>query len=289
MRHFSSCVICSLALVGLLFSSGASAVPADGKAAPVGNTAPTDGSYVLRPNDQIQIEVYDEPDLSGTKNILKTGQAAFTFIGSVEIAGLSVTAATAKIRELYAKDYLVDPKITLSVIGYATEFISVIGAVRTQGPIPIPVAGNLDLATAMATCGGVTESADPARILLVRASGTTTTYDMASINNGASARVKLQSGDRIIVSQSAFVGKSITVLGQVGKQGPIAFPTTGKLDLVNAIAMAGGLTPLANPKKVSINRKGVVTVVNYKEISQKGDRPYPLQPGDIVIVIESWL
>jgi protein involved in polysaccharide export with SLBB domain len=79
------------------------------------------------------------------------------------------------------------------------------------------------------------------------------------------------------------------MLGQVGRQGPLAFPPSGKLDLVNAIAMAGGLTPLANPKKVTINRKGVLTVVDYKEISQRGDRPYPLQPDDIVIVAERWL
>jgi polysaccharide export outer membrane protein len=229
--------------------------------------------------------VYEEPDLSVQVRILKTGQASFPLIGSVEIGGLSVAAAATKIRELYAKDYLVDPKLTLTVDEYATEFISVIGAVKIPGQIPMPVAGRLDLASAMATAGGLTENADANGIQLVRASGTTSNFSMSSIN-GASGRVQLEAGDRIIVNQSAFVGKTMSVLGQVGKPGPIAFPLNGRLDLVNAIAMAGGLTELANPKKVTINRKGSVTTVDFKVISQRGDQPFLLQPDDVVTVAE---
>jgi polysaccharide export outer membrane protein len=196
-----------------------------------------------------------------------------------------VTAAASRIRELYAKDYLVDPKLTLTVDEYATEFISVIGFVKSPGQIPMPVSGRLDLASAMATAGGLAENADANNIQLVRASGTTSNFSMSSIE-GASGRIQLAAGDRIIVNQSAFVGKSLTVLGQVGKPGPVAFPLNGRLDLVNAIALAGGLTELANPKKVTINRKGTVTVVDFKVISQRGDRPLMLQPDDVITVAE---
>ena len=154
-----------------------------------------DVTYVLRPNDTIRLAVYEEPDLSVQVRILKTGQASFPLIGSVEIGGLSVSAAAAKIRELYAKDYLVDPKLTLTVDEYATEFISVIGAVRNPGQIPMPVSGQLDLASAMATAGGLAETADANSIQLVRASGTTSTYSMAAIQ-GEAGRVKLGPGDR---------------------------------------------------------------------------------------------
>ena len=244
-----------------------------------------DPTYILRPNDSIRLDVYDEPDLSSQVRILKTGQASFPLVGSVEVSGMSVADAAGKIRGLYAKDYLVDPKLTLTVENYATEFISVIGAVKNPGQIQMPVSGQLDLATAMATVGGLEENADANGIQLVRASGTTTAFSMASIQ-GDSARVPLAAGDRIIVNQSAFVGQKITVLGQVGRPGPLAFPLNGKLDLVNAIALAGGVTELANPKKVTINRKGNVTLVNFKEVSQRGDRPLMLQPDDVVTVAE---
>jgi polysaccharide export outer membrane protein len=245
-----------------------------------------DSTYILRPNDIIRLDVYEEPDLSGAVRILKTGHASFPLIGSLEISGLSVKAASAKIRDLYAKDYLVDPKLTLTVQEYATDFISVIGAVRNAGQIPIPVSGNIDLAAAMATAGGLSETADSNSILLVRASGENATYSMPSIVNGPNGRIKLEAGDRIIVNQSDYVGKSLTILGQVGRQGPIPFPVSGRLDLVTAIAYAGGLTDLANPRKVTINRKGRVIILDYREISQRGDQPFLLQPDDIVNVPE---
>lgn len=244
-----------------------------------------DASYVLRPNDTISLAVYQELDLSVTVRILKSGEASFPLIGSVQVGGLSVAAAAAKIRDLYAKDYLVDPKLNLSVDEYATEFISVIGAVKVPGQIPMPVSGHLDLAAAMATAGGLAENADANSIQLVRATGATSTFSMDAIV-GASGRTQLAAGDRIIVNQSAFVGKTVTVLGQVGKPGPVPFPLKGKLDLVNAIAMAGGLTELANPKKVTINRRGTVTLIDFKVISQRGDRPYLLEPEDVITVAE---
>ncbi len=108
---------------------------------------------------------------------------------------------------------------------------------------------------------------------------------MAAIQ-GASGRIRLAAGDRVIVNQSPFVGKSVSLLGQVGRAGPIPFPLSGRLDLVTAVSQAGGLTRLANPKKVSINRGGKVLEVNFREISQRGDRPYLLQPGDVITVAE---
>lgn len=240
-----------------------------------------DSSYVLRPNDSISLSVYQEPDLSTSVRILRTGEASFPLIGSLKIAGLSVAQATSKIRELYATDYLVDPKINLTVTEYATEFVSVLGAVRVPGQVPIPISGDLDIATAMVSAGGLSETADPKRVLLVKSSGTSS---YISVDTNASS--KLEGGDRIIVNQSAYVGRTLTILGQVGRQGPLPFPPSGKLDLVSAVAMAGGLTDLANPRKLSINRKGVITTIDYKAVSEKGNSPFQLLPDDIITVPE---
>lgn len=242
-------------------------------------------SYVLRPNDVIRLIVYQEPDLSMQVRILKTGEASFPLIGSVRVGGLGVTEAASRIRDLYAKDYLVDPKLTLSVDEYATEFISVVGSFKSTGQIPMPVSGNLDLASAVATAGGLAEDADVSSIQLVRSSGTVSTYSLAAIQ-GEAGRIKLGPGDRLIANQSAFIRKNVTVLGMVGRPGPIAFPIDGKLDLVYAIALAGGLSDLANPKKISINRKGNVILVDFKSLSQRGEKPLPLQPGDVITVAE---
>ncbi len=245
-----------------------------------------DSGYILQPNDTLKLDVYEEPDLTCSVRILKTGEASFPLIGSLKISGLSVSAAASKIRELYAKDYLADPKLTLTVSDYSTQYITVVGAVMTPGQIPIPVSGDLDLVSVMARAGGLAANADANAILLARASGTTSRFSMAEIQSGNAGRIKLGAGDRITVSQSIYVGKTITILGQVRTPGPLPFPVDGRLDLVKAVAMAGGLTDLANPRKITINRKGKISVVDYKAISQQGDQPLLLQPDDILTVAE---
>jgi polysaccharide export outer membrane protein len=243
-------------------------------------------SYVLKPNDTIRIDMYEEPDLSGSVRILRSGDASFPLIGSMRISGLTVGEAAEKIRKAYAADYLVDPKLNLIVQDYSTDYISIIGAVRNAGQIPIPVSGEIDLVTAMTTAGGLAEHADSTRIQLVRASGGVTFHNFADIERGAAGRIRLSGGDRIIVGQSPFLGKTVTMLGEVGKPGPLPFPLGGRLDLVSAVSMAGGLTQMANPKKVTLNRGGRVQTIDYKEISESGRREILLQPGDIVTVAE---
>lgn len=244
-----------------------------------------DRTYVLRPNDSIRLSVYGEPELSVPVRILKTGQASLELIGTVEIGGLTVAKAEELIRQKYAKDFLVDPKVAILVDEYATDFISVIGAVNSPGPIAIPVSGHLDLASALATAGGLAPNADTGAVQLVRAGGGTSTYSLSAIK-GAAGRTRLASGDRIIANESRFVGMTVKILGQVRSPGAVQFPIDGKLDLVSAMAMAGGVTELAAPKRILINRKGKQFTVNFEEISERGDRPLMLEPDDIINVPE---
>jgi polysaccharide export outer membrane protein len=241
--------------------------------------------YVLKSGDVLRLDVFNEPKVSVPESpISKSGEASFPLIGNVQVAGLTVGQASEKIRALYDADWLVDPKITLSVVGYATEAVTVLGAVQRPGQMAINPTTGLDIATALAISGGLTESADAERIELHRAGGGVTTYNQNDISNGPAGKVKLLSGDRIIVGQSRFVGTFVTIIGQVGKQGAVAFPANGKLDLVTAIAAASGLTEIANPKKVSVNRGGTVTEVDYNAISKNAAQPFMLQPGDIITV-----
>lgn len=262
----------SLFLLSFAFSSFAQA-------------AADDSTYVIRPNDTISLLVYEEPDLSVQVNVLQTGQASFPLIGSVEVGGLSVDAAATKITELYAKDYLVEPRVTLTVDKYATDYISVIGAVKQPGQIPIPLSGDLDLGSAVASAGGIIENADQNNIQLVRAAGGTTTYSLAQIQ-GSAGRTKLKSGDRVIVNESQYVNRFVRVLGKVNKAGAIPFPIDGRLDLVSAIAMAGGMNEMANQKKVRITRGSTVKEINFNDYSREGAKPYYLQPDDIITVPE---
>lgn len=246
--------------------------------------AEPDSSYVLKSNDVVKISVFEEPELSIQTRILQTGEAVFPLIGAVKIGGLPIRSATDRIRGLYAADYLVDPKVTLTVDEYGLLFVSVLGAVANPGQIQIPQSGKLDISAAIATAGGVSATADISRISLVRADGSTAEFALNGIEKGV--RIQLGPGDRVIVGESRFVNKSVTFVGEVRNRGPVAFPVDGKLDLVTAIARAGGFTELANPKKVSVNRGGRVTVHDVKEMSSRGDTPFRLEPDDIITVPE---
>ncbi len=238
----------------------------------------------LKMDDTIRMSVFKQADLTTSATISKSGEVAFPLIGTVKLAGLTVAEATEKVRSLYAAKYLVDPSVTLVVAGYGREMISVTGAVRGPGQFTLPGTGKFGLAAAIAAAGGLDARADRNRIIVYRASGATQTYAESSLKTGS--YIPLSAGDRVVVMDSPFLDQKVSILGQVGKPGPVAFPLTGKLDIISAIAGAGGFTQLANAKKVSINRGGRIIRLDVKELSESGNEPYYLQPDDIVTVPE---
>lgn len=241
-------------------------------------------SYVLKANDKVSLTVFNEGALSSQTRILQTGEAMFPLIGPVKIAGLSINAAMETLRALYDADYLVNPKLTLTVDEYAVQQVLVLGAVRAAGQVAIPASGRLDLVAAIAAAGGLSDAADPNQILLERAAGGSSQFSFAGIEKGN--QVMLAPGDRIMVKESRFLNQSVTFVGQVRAPGSIAFPLNGELDIVMAVARVGGFTDLANPRKTSINRKGRVIVVDVKEMSSKGGSLFKLEPEDIITVPE---
>lgn len=242
--------------------------------------------YVIKPNDTLELAVFDEDDLSTSTRVLKSGEAVFPLIGAVKVGGLQVAEATRRIHDLYAADYLVNPKVSLTVSAYAAEFVSVLGSVKSPGNLTLPESGVLDLASALALAGGLADDADAGSIQVVRAgSGGSSMHAKAAIDRGRSV-VQLRAGDRVIVGQSPYLGKSVIILGRVARPGPVALPVDGRLGVVEAISMAGGFHELANPRKVSLNRKGKVQVIDVRALSETGGAESMLEPGDVVTVPE---
>ena len=244
-----------------------------------------DNSYVLKIDDTLEMIVFEETELTTKTKVLKSGEAVFPLVGSVTIAGSSLDVATRKIRDLYAAKYLVNPKVSLTVVSYGEQTVSMLGALKSPGSLTLPSNGTLDLASAVALAGGLSADADSSSITVIRANGSSARYSKTQIDsNGAS--VKLSNSDRVVVGQSRFIGKTVTILGKVVKPGQIDFPLDGELDLVGAISRAGGFHPLANPRKVTVNRSGQVSVIDVEELSGRGSSPFKLQPSDVISVPE---
>ncbi|MDA1095672.1 MAG: polysaccharide biosynthesis/export family protein [Chloroflexi bacterium] len=84
----------------------------------------------------------------------------------------------------------------------------------------------------------------------------------------------------------------VRVLRRVGVGGEVRLPSLYWVDstifLRDAIAMAGGLTPMGNPGRVLLLRSGTRTTIDLEAVSS--DLPTALLSGDqIVVPLRSWL
>jgi len=127
-----------------------------------------DSAYVLQKNDQIRITVFGEDDLTTETRISKTGNIAFPLLGSLKIDGMTIDEATAEIRRLLDKDYIVNPQVRITLMEYAKQRFTVLGQVKDPGEMELPVEGGLDLLGAVAMAGGFTRIADPGRVTVRR-------------------------------------------------------------------------------------------------------------------------
>lgn len=78
----------------------------------------------------------------------------------------------------------------------------------------------------------------------------------------------------------------VYVTGEVNKPGPCTLQN-GQINILQALAMAGGFTDFANRKDITIMRKGGQKLkFNYKDALDEDNKREPLQllPGDTVIV-----
>lgn len=88
---------------------------------------------------------------------------------------------------------------------------------------------------------------------------------------------------------------TVTVLGEVGRPGPVDVPSTMDLRLTRALQLAGGANPIADKRNVQVTRcdkdgKQTKTKVDLVEIGQEGrpDKDMLLKAGDVVWVPISW-
>lgn len=120
----------------------------------------------------------------------------------------------------------------------------------------------------------------------VRIEGLTTDQAAAAITR------KLADGylvkPEVSVSIEARIRKTVTVLGQAQRPGVFELPAHRKLGLVEAIGMAGGVTRIANGKKITLKHSnGEVQTINLSEITQGNGNDISLRDGDVITIPES--
>jgi len=181
-----------------------------GAAAPsssMGTTAPA--GYILSPNDQVAVEVFGEEDLRTNGRLNPEGNLSVPLLGSIHLGGLTLTQAASKLTELYGRDYLVNPRVNVSLLSYARRRFSILGQVNRPGSIEMPEGSQdgVDLLEAIALAGGYTRIAAPERITVRRHNATgdqIIKVNAKRFTRGNGGGFLVLPGDTITVGESIF-------------------------------------------------------------------------------------
>lgn len=148
-------------------SSGASSSSA-GSASSGGVGMIVGSNYVLKPSDVIEIDVYQEQDLNKTVRIEGDGTVSLALVGKIKVAGMTVAESKSLITNLYNRDYLVDPQISVLVVSFSPKVIRILGSVNRPGVVEIPPDREMMLTEAMAMVNGITRLGNPKSLKIKR-------------------------------------------------------------------------------------------------------------------------
>jgi polysaccharide export outer membrane protein len=134
--------------------------------------------YLLQPSDLLDVQIFQEDSLKRAVRVSQEYSITLPLIGKVDVRGKSLRQAEDLIRELYARDFLVNPQINVVVIEYAKRTVNVIGQVNQPGAVLFPQEQGLTLLDAVSRAGGFSRLANRAQVKLTRtnAEGRPETY-----------------------------------------------------------------------------------------------------------------
>ena len=246
--------------------------------------------YNISPHDELQINVYGEPDLTKTVRVAADGTISYPLLGRVKVERLTAQSLEEKLGKLLSDNgYIVNPQVSVYVERFSS--ISILGEVRNPGSYELK--GKLSIMDAIAQAGGFNIDADINNVKILRYEENqqkTIQVRLGDLKKGIEGtEIALRPNDTIFVEK---IGK-VTVLGEVTRPG--TFELKDKLTVLEAIAMAGGFTNIAAINSTRIIReppsgsKKKVIKINVRDVISRGkrERDIELLAGDIIYVPES--
>lgn len=126
------------------------------------------GDYILQPSDLLKVQVFQEDDLTREVRISQEYSITLPMINTIDLRGKTQRQAQDYIRELYARDYIKNPGVNLTVLEYAPRRVYVAGSVKNAGVVLFPQEQGLTLIDAISRAGSFDRLADKKRVTLKR-------------------------------------------------------------------------------------------------------------------------
>lgn len=225
--------------------------------------------YVLGAGDIIEVSLLGREDFKPRVQVQSDGTIALPLIGSIRAADLTVLQLRDQIRAaLVSGGYYSAPVLNISIVTYASRYITVLGQVANPGVVPIDRAYRLS--EVIARAGGVRETGGD-KITLTPAGGSPRELSLKAIATGRGEEDPIVNpGDKVYVAEA----ETFYIYGQVTAPG--TYPIDPGMTLRKALARGGGLTPLGSERRTKLIR-------GQQEIgSAKLDTI--VQPGDVIVV-----
>jgi polysaccharide biosynthesis/export protein VpsN len=112
---------------------------------------------VLTEGDVVQLQVYQEDDLGLPRaTVTKDGTISHPLLGLIPIGGKTLEDAKQTILEMLKKDYLVDPRVSLTMVEFAKFKCTLLGQVNRPGTYEFASNVPLTLVQALSLAGSTT-------------------------------------------------------------------------------------------------------------------------------------
>jgi polysaccharide export outer membrane protein len=251
---------------------------------PVKAGAPTDidedALLKLGPGDAVVVNVFGRPEMSTTTYVTDQGEIDVPLVGAIAVAGLTPSKAAKRVSlALKEGQFMLEPHVSITLSSFKSQQVSVLGEVATPGRFPIESRTTaLDL---LAQAGGPTENASEViYVLRPDGKGNVGRYvvDLANLRDGDGTlpQLALRGGDSLYVPKA----DQFYIYGEV--QTPNMYRLEPGMNVLQAIARGGGITPRGSPRRIEISRHDA----EGKLVTIDAGPTTDVQPNDVIRVKE---
>lgn len=160
--------------------------------------------YRIGSQDLISISVFGVEELSKEVRVNAKGQISLPLIGTVLAGGRTVQELESELSQKYSATYLQNPQVSVFVKEFASQRITLEGAINKPGIYPIT--GKITLLQVIAMAGGIDEKvADTRGIVVMRqvdGKRMVAAFDLRQIRKGNVADPQLYGDDVVVVEES---------------------------------------------------------------------------------------
>ena len=245
-------------------------------------------NYRLGPGDQLQIEVWGASEANITQKVTPDGYISIPNVGPVNVNGLTVQAATNRIKAKLSQIY---SGLNTSNVNLSTNVKVSLGQIRTiqvniMGEVARP--GTYALSSfstvfhALYKAGGMSRMGSLRNIKVVRGGRTVATVDVYDyiINGRSHSDIRLQEGDVILASPYEAL---VLIKGKVKR--PMYYEMKSSESIRTLIGFAGGFSNDAYRGSVTVDRN------NSKErtlatVDDMNFGVFKVKDGDVVSIGE---